>query len=74
NCILKPIPFFGWLAGFFIFLFVCLFVFRDRVSLCYIHYCPGTHSVDQLLASASQVLGLKAYATTPGENPLLKTV
>jgi hypothetical protein len=35
--------------------------------------CPGTHSVDQaglelrnLPASASQVLGLKACATTPG--------
>jgi hypothetical protein len=47
-------------------LFVC---FRDRVSLC----SPGTHSVDQAglelrnsLASASQVLGLKECATTPG--------
>jgi hypothetical protein len=48
------------------FIFVCLF-FRDRVSPC----CPGTHSVDQAglelrnpPASASQVLGLKACATT----------
>jgi hypothetical protein len=58
----------------FLVLFVCLFVclFRDRVSL-YSPGCPGTHSVDQaglelrnLPASASQVLGLKACATTPG--------
>ena len=48
-------------------------VFRDRVSL-YSPGCPGTHFVDQaglklrnLPASASQVLGLKACATTPGE-------
>jgi hypothetical protein len=45
-------------------------VFQDRVSLCS-PGCPGTHSVDQaglelrnLPASASQVLGLKACATT----------
>jgi hypothetical protein len=52
-------------------LFIYLFlVFRDRVSLC-IPGCPGTHSVDQAglelrnqPASASQVLGLKACATT----------
>jgi hypothetical protein len=31
-------------VGFF--LFVCLFVFRDRVSLCSLG-CPGTHFVDQ---------------------------
>jgi hypothetical protein len=44
--------------------------FQDRVSL-YSPGCPGTHSVDQaglelrnLPASASQVLGLKACATT----------
>jgi hypothetical protein len=44
--------------------------FRDRVSLC-IPGCPGTHFVDQAglklrnpPASASQVLGLKACATT----------
>jgi hypothetical protein len=51
---------------------VCLFwFFRDRVSL-YSPGCPGTHSVDQAglelrnsLASASQVLGLKACVTTP---------
>jgi hypothetical protein len=55
---------------FFLCLFVCLFVFQDRVSLCSLG-CPGTHSVDQaglelrnLPASASQVLGLKACATT----------
>jgi hypothetical protein len=59
---------------FFVFcLFVLFcFVFQDRVSLCS-PGCPGTHFVDQaglelrnLPASASQVLGLKAYATTPG--------
>jgi hypothetical protein len=49
-----------------------VFVFRDRVSL-YSLGCPGTHFVDQaglqlknLPVSASQVLGLKACATTPG--------
>jgi hypothetical protein len=55
----------------FIYFIVCLFVFsHDRVSLCS-PGCPGTHSVDQadlklrnLPASASQVLGLKACATT----------
>jgi hypothetical protein len=51
-------------------LFVCFFVFQDRVSL-YSPGCPGTHFVDQaglklrnLPASASQVLGLKECATT----------
>ena len=51
-----------------VFLFVCLF--GDRVSL-YSPGCPATHFVDQaglklrnLPASASQVLGLKACATT----------
>jgi hypothetical protein len=55
---------------FYVCLFACLFVFQDRVSLCSPGY-PGTHSVDQaglklrnLPASASQVLGLKACATT----------
>jgi hypothetical protein len=65
---------------YFIFFFIgllcfCLFVcfvvvFQDRVSL-YSPGCPGTHSVNQtglelrnLPASASQVLGLKACATT----------
>jgi hypothetical protein len=48
-----------------------LFCFGDRVSLCSPGY-PGTHFVDQAglelrnpPASASQVLGLKACATTP---------
>jgi hypothetical protein len=54
------------------FVLFCFFVlfFRDRVSL-YSPGCPGTHSVDQAglelrdpPASASQVLGLKACATT----------
>jgi hypothetical protein len=47
-----------------------LVVFRDRISLCN-PGCPGTHSIDQaglklrnLPASVSQVLGLKACATT----------
>jgi hypothetical protein len=45
-------------------------VFQDRVSL-YSSDCPRTHSVDQaglelrnVPASASQMLGLKVYATT----------
>jgi hypothetical protein len=49
---------------------VYVFFFRDRVSLCS-PGCLGTHSVVQaglqlrnLPASASQVLGLKACATT----------
>jgi hypothetical protein len=58
-----------------IYLFIIFFfflVFQDRVSL-YSPGCPGTLSVDQavlklrnLPASASQVLGLKAFATMPG--------
>jgi hypothetical protein len=58
--------------GFFcllVFAF-CFLCFQDRVSL-YSSGCPGTHSIDQaglelrnLPASASQVLGLKACATT----------
>jgi hypothetical protein len=58
------------LTYLFTCLFVCLFVFRDRVSL-YSPGCPGTHSVNQAglelrnsPASTSQVLGLKACATT----------
>jgi hypothetical protein len=50
----------------YVCLFVCLFVFRDRVSL-YSPGCPGTHFVDEAglelrnpPASASGVLGLKA--------------
>jgi hypothetical protein len=49
---------------FFVCLFVCLFCFPDRVSLCSLG-CPRTHFVDQAglelrnpPASASQVLGL----------------
>jgi hypothetical protein len=63
-----------YIAGFdlLIFLNIYLFilVFQDRASL-YSPGCPGTHSVDQAglelrnpPASASQVLGLKACATT----------
>jgi hypothetical protein len=56
---------------FFLFCFVFFLVFRDRVSL-YSPGCPGTHFIDQAglqlrnpLASASQVLGLKACTTMP---------
>jgi hypothetical protein len=49
-------------------LFVCFWIFQDRVSLCS-PGCPETHSVDQAglelrnpPASASEVLGLKAPA------------
>jgi hypothetical protein len=55
---------------FVVVVVVFVFAFRVRVSLCSLG-CPGTHSVDQaglelrnLPASASQVLGLKACATT----------
>jgi hypothetical protein len=51
-------------------LLLLLLLFQDRVSL-YSPGCPGTHFVDQAglelrnpPASASQVLGLKACATT----------
>jgi hypothetical protein len=62
---------FLFLGFFFVVLFL---VFRDRVSL-YSPGCAGPHFVDQAglelrnppaSASASRVLGLKAYATTPG--------
>jgi hypothetical protein len=53
-----------------VILYNCFLVFRDRVSL-YSPGCPGTHFVDQAglklrnpPVSASQVLGLKACATT----------
>jgi hypothetical protein len=55
---------------FFLFFIFVVVVFQDRVSLCS-PGCHGTHSVDQAgielrnpPASASQVLGLKACATT----------
>jgi hypothetical protein len=58
--------FFVWLVGFG-------FVFFETGFLCSPGY-PGTHSVDQAVlelrnppASASQVLGLKACAITPGK-------
>jgi hypothetical protein len=65
---------FVFCLGGCLFLEFCLFVFRDRVSLCN-PGCPGTHFVDQAglelrnlpaSASASQVLGLKVCTTTPG--------
>ena len=68
---------FIYLFIYFIGFFVCLFfVLRDRVSL-YSPGCPGTHSVDQAglelrnlpaSTSTSQVLGLKACATTPSSH------
>jgi hypothetical protein len=62
--------FFG---GFFLFFVLFCFCFlRQGFSVCS-PGCPGTHFVDQaglelrnLPASASQMLGLKACATTPG--------
>jgi hypothetical protein len=60
----------GFLVFWVFFCCFCFCFFRDRVSVC-IPGCPGTHFVDQadlklrnLLASASQVLGLKVCATT----------
>ena len=57
-------------VAIYLFIYLFILVFRDRVSLCS-PGCPGTHSVDQAglelrnpPASASQVLGLKARATT----------
>jgi hypothetical protein len=56
--------------SFIFYVFGFILLFRDRVSL-YSPGCPGTHFVDQAglelrnpPASASQVLGLKACATT----------
>jgi hypothetical protein len=65
--------FFSFFLFCFLFCFVlfCFVLFWVRVSLCS-PGCPGAHSVDQaglelrnLPASASRVLGLKAWATTP---------
>jgi hypothetical protein len=64
--------------GFSMYFF--FFFFRDRISL-YSSGCPGTHFVDQTglelrnpPASASQVLGLKVCATTPGSMYFLKLI
>ena len=64
--------FFFCCCCFVLFFVFCFLFFPDRVSLCN-PCCPGTHSVDQagielrnVTASATQVLGLKACATTPG--------
>ena len=64
--------FMGFFFVLFCFGFVFFLVFQDRISL-YSPGCSGTHSVDQTglelrnsPASASQVLGLKVCATTPG--------
>ena len=66
-----PIPSLPCLIFLFLFLFIFIFwLFWDRVSLCS-PGCPRTHFVDQAdlklrnpPASTSQVLGLKACATT----------
>jgi hypothetical protein len=67
----------GFFVCLFVFCFFCFF-FRDRVSL-YSPGCPGTHFVEQAglelrnpPASASQVLGLKASATTARLEPCLE--
>jgi hypothetical protein len=59
---------------FLVFFFFFFFWFFETGFLCS-PVCPGTHFVDQAglelrnpPASASQVLGLKAFATTPGFN------
>jgi hypothetical protein len=73
----KPVP----ITHHHLFLFFGFFlVFRDRVSL-YSPGCPGTNFVDQAglelrnpPASASQVLGLKACATTPGSPITMLTI
>jgi hypothetical protein len=59
----------------FLSFFFFFFFFQDRVFL-YSLGCPGTYSVDHAglelrnpPASASQVLGLKAFATMPGKTP-----
>jgi hypothetical protein len=61
----------------FCFCFFFFFGFFETGFLCS-PGCPGTHSVDQAglkfrnsPASASQVLGLKACAATPGQHTLL---
>jgi Na+/melibiose symporter-like transporter len=67
------------MRAFFCFvLFFCFLFFQDRVSLCS-PGCPETHSVDQAglelrnpPASDSQVLGLKACATTAWRGHLFK--
>ena len=69
KCLSPPDLFFVCLF-FLFFVFFGFAFFGDRVSLCS-PGCPGTHSVDQAglelrnpPVSASQVLGLKACATT----------
>ena len=66
----EPVRVLGFFGLVFVWLIDCLFVFRDRISLCS-PGCPGTNSVDQaglklrnLPASVSQVVGLTACATT----------
>jgi hypothetical protein len=68
----------SWSLQVIFFFFFFFLVFRDRVSLCSPGY-PETHFADQAAlelrnppVSASQVLGLKAGATSAGlENEFL---
>ena len=70
-----------WLTFLFFYYFLFLLVFQDRVSL-YSHAgCPGTYFVDHASlklrnppASVSQMLGLKASATTARLDWLLNAV
>jgi hypothetical protein len=70
NVIVQILFTLFFLFLFFILFYLFIFGFLRQVSLCS-PGCPGTHFVDQaglelrnLPASASQVLGLKACATT----------
>ena len=82
RCLLVALLLLGFFLFCFVFCFFCFvlfcLVFWDTVSL-YSPGCPGTHFVDQAVlelrnppASASQVLGLKARATTPSEPFLIE--
>ena len=71
DCV--PVSFLSFFLSFFFY----FWFFRDRVSL-YSPGGPGTHFVDQAGLElrnppASQVLGLKAYATTALPDPVLKS-
>jgi hypothetical protein len=65
---------FSFLFFFFCFFFVFFFFLFFKTGFLCSPGCPGTHFVDQAglelrnpPASASQVLGLKACATMPGD-------
>jgi hypothetical protein len=59
------------------FVLFCFVLFCFETGFLCSPGCPGTHFVDQAglklrnpPASASQVLGLKAYTTAPGSTPV----